>query len=247
METGERIVGKNEDISYRSVAEFFEQRGNNKLKHKYNYVIYLDNSPDVAVLRDKQAKKLVGEKLHVSPGMTVLDIGCGIGRWGEWFCPQGVYYVGIDGSAKMIERAQENLATYEKKQLIVGDAREIQKIWSGNCDIVFVYGVLMYLNDNDVMTLLKGICDICDKNAQVCFIESMSEKTRLTLKDIYSEELKQNYSAIYRSVDEFKQMMSEAFSGKLTLACDEVLDFADGMQKKREHVTMEHCMVWKAR
>lgn len=128
MNTGERIVGKNEDISYQSVEEFFEQRGNNHLKHKYNYVIYLDDSPEVAMLRDKQAKQLVGEKLHVEEGMTVLDIGCGIGRWGEWFCPQGVSYIGIDGSPKMIERAQDNLAAFDKKELIAGDARNLYNI-----------------------------------------------------------------------------------------------------------------------
>lgn len=104
----------------------------------------------------------------------------------------------------------------------------------------------MYLNDNDVKNLLKTIRTVCSTTAQVCFIESMSETERLTLKDIYSEELHQKYSAIYRTVGEFKQMMSEAFEGKLVLASDEVMDFADGMQKKREHVTMEHCMIWKA-
>ena len=67
----------------------------------------------------------------------------------------------------------------------------------------------MYLNDDDVIAVLKTINQITEPNGQICFIESMSDKERLTLKDIYSEELKQNYSAIYRSVDEFISMMEE--------------------------------------
>lgn len=128
MTAGNRIIGRKEDISYDSVAQFFEQRGNRRLKHKYNYVIYLDDSPEVAIQRDKQVKELLGQKLNIERGMTVLDIGCGIGRWGEWFCPKGVCYVGIDGNAKMIERAEENLAAYDNKRLFVCDVRDVNRV-----------------------------------------------------------------------------------------------------------------------
>lgn len=252
MNTGSRIIGTKEEISYDSVAEFFEQRGNRQFKHKYNYVLYLDDTPEVAIQRDKAVKELLGQKLRIEAGMTVLDLGCGIGRWGEWFCPKGVWYVGIDGNAKMIERAKGNLAAHNNKQLFVCDVRDTQGLLDvvrggGNTtyDIMLVYGLLMYLNDDAVKGVLSAIGRLCNERSQVCFVESMSNDERLTLKDIYSSELKQTYSAIYRTVAEFKQFMTEAFVGKLSLASDNLLDFADGMQKKREHVTMEHCMVWK--
>ncbi len=248
-----RIVGGKADISYSSVDTFFEERGKSGLKHKYNYVMYLDETPEVAVQRDRQAKTKVEELLDIREGMTVLDLGCGIGRWGELFCRKGAYYIGVDSSAKMIEMAQENLRDYQNKKLLVCNLRDLDDALRiiGNegafkCDIVFFCGVLMYLNDADVKAVLGKIPDVINADCRICFIESMAEGSRLTLKDIYSQELKQNYSAIYRTAEEFRQLMAEAFGGKIVFLQDELLDFEDGLQKKREHVTMEHCMLWGA-
>ncbi len=41
------------------------------------------------------------------PGDKVLDLGCGNGRWFEVFQKQGIQYVGIDNSEKLIKIAQE--------------------------------------------------------------------------------------------------------------------------------------------
>ena len=246
-----RILGKKEDISYSSVEDFFEERGNSNLKHKYNYVLYLDDTPEIALQRDKQAKEKIERFLDIRKNMSVLDLGCGVGRWGELFCPKVAHYIGIDGSTKMIERAKENLSKFKNKELIVGNLREIENeivaIHDENWqyDIVFICGVLMYLNDSEVIAVLKQLPALVNNGGQVCLIESMSQNTRLTLKDIYSEELKQNYSAIYRTEEEFLQMMKDAFGDKLMLERNVLMDFSDGMQRKREHVTLEHCVIWR--
>ncbi len=248
-----RIIGKNESISYQSVEAFFEQRGASNLQHKYNYVLYLDNQPEVAILRDRQSKEKIESLLDVQAGMTVLDLGCGIGRWGEFFCRKGAVYYGVDGSEKMIERAEENLSAYDNKVLKVGNLQETDKLLRSvtstehtGFDIIFMSGVLMYLNDDDVAAILRILPGLLKTGGHICMIESMAEGERLTLKDIYSEELKQNYSAIYRTDREFRALMSEAFGDGLVLKLDELMDFSDGLQKKREHVTLEHCVIWEA-
>ena len=58
--------------------------------------------------------------------MSVLDLGCGVGRWGEFFCPKVARYIVIDGSTKMIERAKENLSKFNNKELLVGNLRRIE-------------------------------------------------------------------------------------------------------------------------
>ena len=248
-----RIVGGKEDISYNSVELFFKQRSNSNLKHKYNYVMYLDDYPEIAIQRDIQAKAKVESLLTIQEGMSVLDLGCGVGRWGELFCKKGTNYVGIDVSEKMIIRAKENLRAYDNKKFLVGNLCEIRNFFQSNSfkvqtkfDIIFICGVLMYLNDNDVITILQMLPDLMKTGGNICLIESMAERERLTLKDIFSEELKQYYSAIYRTVDEFKTIMSNAFGNRLNLKLDELLDFSDGLQKKREHITMEHCVIWES-
>lgn len=250
---GERYIGTAKDISYSKVHDFFEERSRNEnYKHKYNYVMYLDDTPDVAILRDKQCKEIVSTLLYMKDGMRVLDVGCGIGRWAEMFCKKGLSYVGIDGSQGMIDRAEINLKDFDNKQLLVGGAQNLEESLeragiTGTFDIIFASGILMYLNDEDINKLFSSLPSLSHKGTQLCFIESMAEKERLTLEDIYSEELKQNYSAIYRSVSEFISMMEKGFGNYFTLNCNELLDFSDGLQRKREHVTMEHCVIWTAK
>ena len=248
-----RIIGRKEDISYNSVEDFFEQRGNSTLLHKYNYVMYLDEHPEIAIERDKQAKKKIESLLNIGKGMNILDLGCGVGRWGELFCGKGAFYVGVDGSKQMIKRAEENLGGYENKKLLVGNLREIDKIsrevaaeGQVKFDIIFFCGVLMYLNDNDMSEILRMLPQLLKRGGHICFVESLSEEKRLTLKDIFSEDLKQNYSAIYRTADEFNKLVSNSLGKTFKLKKDELMDFSDGLQKKREHVTLEHCIIWEA-
>lgn len=245
-----RILGEKKNISYDDVKNFFDERGSQEKKHIYNYVMYLDDKPEVAIKRDKQGKERMSKLISVTPDMKVLDVGCGVGRWGEFFLEKGAYYVGVDGNSKMIERAEDNLKNYNNKNLIVSNLQNMEQALinseiSTKFDIIFVSGVFMYLNDEDCLNVMKTMAKLSAENAVVCIIESMSNDERLTLDKFYSGELNQNYSAIYRTISEYKELMNNAFSNEFDLELEELLDFEDGLQKKREHVTMEHCFMWK--
>ena len=46
----QRIIGEKVDLDYTNVREFFDRRGENKqLGSKYNYVLYQDDCPELAV------------------------------------------------------------------------------------------------------------------------------------------------------------------------------------------------------
>lgn len=245
-----RIIGEKRNISYEAVQNFFEERGGTDKKHLYNYVMYLDDKPEVAVERDRQGKEKMDKLICVSPNMRVLDIGCGVGRYGTFFLERGAYYVGVDGSAKMIEKAEMNLNQYNGKKLIVSNLLQISETLdqakeNEPFDIVFDSGVFMYLNDDDCLDVMKKIACVGKKDSIFCLIESMAQEERLTLNEFYSDDLKQSYSAIYRSENEYRSIMEFAFGRDYEIIYDEILDFEDGLQKKRQHVTMEHCFIWK--
>lgn len=60
-------------------------------------------------------------------------------------------------------------------------------------------GILIYLNDRDMKSALTQIEKRCESNTIICVREPVGIKDRLTLKDFFSEELKDNYNAIYRT------------------------------------------------
>ena len=245
-----RIIGRKKDISYDDVKKFFDERGSQEKKHLYNYVMYLDNKPEVAIERDRQGKECLDKIIRIDSSMKVLDVGCGVGRWGEHFLNKGAYYVGIDGNSMMIERAKNNLKQYNNKKLVLCNLQNIEELVKtnndlSNFDLIFVSGVFMYLNDEDCLNVMKCFNKLCSKNSKICIIESMSNDERLTLDNFYSDDLNQDYSAIYRTVNEYKVIMKNAFSENFNLKMEKILDFEDGLQKKREHVTMEHCFIWE--
>lgn len=55
----DRIYGDKIKIDYDKTLDFFENRGNNKeLNTKYNYVLFQDDSPSIAIARDNEEKNL---------------------------------------------------------------------------------------------------------------------------------------------------------------------------------------------
>ena len=217
-----RIHGESAEVNYDCVAAFFEGRGEKKLANKYNLVLFQDDNPELAVKRDKMEKEKIAPLLCVKKGQRVLDIGCGIGRWGEYLLEQGLYYVGIDGSSYMIQQAEENLKLFNNKKLQVGIFQEFLDILEKcgeqeHFDLIFVNGVFMYLNDEDYSKALGDIKKVAGENCKIYIKESMAREERLTLDEIYSESLTQEYSAIYRTISEYGETLQKAWGEEFEL------------------------------
>lgn len=101
-----RIAGEKVEIDYKNTLHFFNNRGVDKeLKHKYNYVLFQDDNPELAVLRDRQEKEKIVKALQWKEKEEILDIGCGIGRWGEEIGKMGLRYIGVDYSDNLLRIA----------------------------------------------------------------------------------------------------------------------------------------------
>lgn len=67
----ERIIGDKVAIDYEDVRRFFDERGANEgFQSKYNYVLFQDDHPDLAVERDAAEKTKIGPAL--AGGITSL-------------------------------------------------------------------------------------------------------------------------------------------------------------------------------
>lgn len=213
----QRIKGENVEIDYSDTLSFFNNRGNNTpLKHKYNYVLFQDEHPELAIERDSSEKKKINHILSYQSEECILDIGCGVGRWGEDILARGLYYVGIDYSDKLLEIAGQNLQDYEKNcTLIHSSVQNMMESLQKNdmlkrYDKIFINGVLMYLNDNDLMECMNNLGKLINLDKGAIYIkESVASEDRLTLNRFYSKDLKHDYTAIYRSVSEYDAVIKK--------------------------------------
>lgn len=212
-----RIADKAVDIDETSTRSFFETRTKKRLPHRYNYVIYQDSNPGLALERDAFEKEKISQYLKINNHSMVLDIGCGVGRWGDAIVPllTDGKYVGIDFSGELIEIARENLSGSGVCEFYKGSFQEaadlLKKVGYADFDTILINGVLMYINDSDIRKCLASIDELAHKGSRIYIKESVGADTRFTLNNFYSDELNSQYSAIYRSLHEYNKLFDEIY------------------------------------
>ena len=205
----------------RDMQDFFEKRAARKLSHRYSYSIYHDNAPEVAMERDEFEKKKILPFLNMKAEDMILDIGCGVGRWADAFLPllSSGKYVGVDFSSSVLDIAKEHFGEDDRLSFLRGSFQELIPVLDNASlavpyDIIMINGVLMYINDDEINDCLSCIKTLLGKNGTVYIKESIGVEERFTLKDFYSDEMKTEYSAIYRSKDEYTVLLDETFDEK---------------------------------
>lgn len=225
-----RLSKEKVNIDYRETNRFFGERAKKyKEDNPYSVTMYQDNNPELVKMRnEKEIEKLL-PKLGLDECSRVLDIACGIGRWADAIIQDISEYIGIDFSKELIEIAKsrnkkENFYFYQGAASEISDILSVHHIEEINK--ILMMGILMYLNDNEVTDLFKQISRIPAKNVTVCIREPIAIEDRLTLKEFYSAELKDSYSAIYRTREELQEFMKESL-------------FREGFQIKQEGFLFE--------
>ncbi|MBF8162467.1 class I SAM-dependent methyltransferase [Ectopseudomonas hydrolytica] len=241
MTDSRRIKGRHVAIDYDATQSFFESRGQREYSNLLSATMYQDREPDLVEARDLAEKAAVASVLGLSGVRRVLDIGCGIGRWG-WFlaerCPR-LQYLGLDFSASLIGKAQQEAerrgaAGLSFQVMSATDIRGDELVVPGPFDLLLISGLLIYLNDSDCVKVLRDAARFCTPGGAIYLREPVGVSERFTLDRYYSEELADEYSAIYRTVDELYAMMNESFAGMNVTVEREGFLFPDGLEKRVE-------------
>ncbi len=205
-----RIYDKHARIEGQKVRRFFDERACTE-ENSINAVMLQPAGSTLAIDRDEY------ERRHRLPRATgnsnIIDFGCGAGRLAGFYGEGGNHYLGLDFSPKLIARARQAFPEQENIQFQVTEIpmldMESMKAKSP-FDILIVTGLLIYLNDDAVLQTLRLMSRLAADSAQIYLRESVSDMdVRLTLKEFYSEELKDEYNAIYRTAEELMAMMDE--------------------------------------
>ena len=64
----------------------------------------------------------------------------------------------------------------------------------------------MYINDSDIEGCFRKLLDAAEQKCTIYFLDTVALKERLTLNEIYSSALKSDYSALYRTVEEYDEL-----------------------------------------
>lgn len=207
------------EIDYNETKQFFERRATKfSEKNPYSVTMYQDNNPELVQSRNRKEVEKLYPLLRLDKMSRVLDIACGIGRWADAIDTEIDEYCGVDFGKELIAIANErNLRP--NFSFIEGSVNEIEQVLKNNhkqekYNKIIMIGILMYINDKDLEAFFEQVERICDAHTMICIREPIGLEARLTLKDFYSAELKDNYNAIYRTRAELEDVFEKTFMAK---------------------------------
>ena len=196
-------------IDRQSVANFFKQRAEkvSRLGH-IQAVIYQDKNPELARLRDAAEKAKLLPMLHLQGNETLLDMGCGTGRWADVVVPLCGRYIGIDFSQELIEIAVKRFESIEHAHFVCMPAEKVSSnSLTDRFQRILSCGLFIYLNDDELINTIRGYAQVADKSCKILLREPISSTARLTIKEHFSEDMDQVYNAIYRNEVEIISML----------------------------------------
>ena len=100
--------------------------------------------------------RIVSEYVQPSPGMAILDVGCGYGDMAEHV--PGCRYVGVDANAAYISLAERLHGG--SGQFVAASVTDLAGSGLGPFDLAVAVGLLHHLSDDDASALLKALPDL---------------------------------------------------------------------------------------
>ena len=127
---------------------------------------------------------------------TVLDLGSGVGYWAEEFARSFSRVVAVEGSNALYPALQERCAPYRNIRTVHGNVLSFEP--GGHYNLVFLGGLLMYLDENDVIALLQKLIPCLGPNGIILCRESTVRGETVTRAG--------DYPVVYRSVPDYKRI-----------------------------------------
>lgn len=233
-----RIKEEIAKIDYKETKDFFRKRAGKFLEENpYSVTMYQDNNKELVIERNKKEIEKLYPLLGVSANSRILDVACGIGRWADAIKEEIAEYCGLDFSGELVEIAKKRNKK-ENFDFFEGSANEIvdvlEKNGKGKYNIALMIGILVYLNDDDVEDSFRQMEQSCEKNTVICIREPIGIKDRLTLKEFYSDELQDNYNAIYRTREEILRFFNVFFKKGFCIKEEGFLFDDEGLNNRKE-------------
>lgn len=155
---------------------------------------------------DLEQKKIMNI-IKLDKNSLVLDLGAGVGTWSRLFSKQAKKVVSVEYSKDISELAVAKI-TFEGIKNIDFVTMPAQNYLSEEkFDVIFISGLLIYLNDKECETLIKNCAGQLRQGGQLILRDgtSINDKDYL-INDEFSKGLGLNYSAYYRTSKKYISM-----------------------------------------
>ena len=191
-------------MSKEDIKEFWEKQSS-KRNISHNSISNLESSSALSDLKIQIEKDVVMKQFTdiASKECKVLDLGAGSGQWAFRFSQFTKEVHLVEFSEGMLNLAKNNYLHHEPKNCFfyLEDAQSF--LIEEQFDLIWISGLLIYLEDKELDQLLGNCSKMIKDSGQILLRDGTALKDRYEIRNKYSESLKLNYSAIYRTKDEY--------------------------------------------
>jgi len=130
---------------------------------------------------------------------AVLDLGSGIGVWAEAFAHRFSRVTAVEGSSALFKSLQNRCTLHPNLRPIHSNVMAFEP--DAQFDLVFLGGLLMYLNEKDVIALLQKLVRCIEPGGIILCRESTVRGDALALRG--------DYQVNYRSVSDYSRLFEQ--------------------------------------
>jgi SAM-dependent methyltransferase len=198
-----------------NVKRFWEARGNKLGEVPFESIANLEEDPKLLELKMQLEQERVLPLLPLTPETSLLDLGAGVGQWTFRFAPLVQKVVAVEYSAPLADIGKKEAARRQATnvQFVVSPAEAFET--AERFDIVFVSGLFVYLTDPQCERLMSSLPRLLQPGGTLLLRDGTSilPGRRHEIDHRFSQHLKEYYSAIYRTRDEYIALFARAGLG----------------------------------
>ena len=139
------------------------------------------------------------DNAKVDTAGAILDLGSGVGCWAEFFAQKFKKVIAVEASSPLFDSMVQRCSSYDNFTPIQGDVLSYEP--EGRFSLIFLGGLLMYLNENDVVALLNKLKSFLNPGGIILCRETTIRNGTITRGG--------EYQAVYRSVPTYLNLFNK--------------------------------------
>lgn len=198
-------------IDQEKVKRFWDERANSYNNVAFESVVNLELDPDNLALKIQLETEKVFDYIPDVGGQSILDLGAGVGQWAFRFSERGAdQVVAVEYSSELVRigRTEANVRGIDSVEFVVSPAEQFTT--DLEFDTVFISGLFVYLNDQQAEDLSANLPSMTKSSGRIVLRDGTSLGARYEINESFSEHLQTDYSAIYRTREEYEELFFRA-------------------------------------
>ncbi|MEM9642369.1 MAG: class I SAM-dependent methyltransferase [Pseudomonadota bacterium] len=191
------------------VKKFWEDRAEKLGAVAFESIVNLEEDPDALAEKIRVETENVFSYLGDISGKSIVDLGAGVGQWSFRFHDRGAAHVtAVEYAASLAELGSREA---EKRgvdtiKFVVSPAEKFTG--ERTYDFIYISGLFVYLNDDQVEELMSNLPGLLHDTSVVILRDGTGVPARHEINQKMSDHLGTEYSAVYRTKEEYLDLFS---------------------------------------